>query len=87
MLSASRLPLVDDLQGRITLRPLGNDLHNELMDLMKTVSRLAGYFRECVDHWLVLQSDSHESAIVERVEDTVDMDHLWKISDRKRNGY
>lgn len=84
---ASRFPLVDDLQGRITLRPVGNDLENELMELMKTVSRLAGYLREFVDHWLVLQSESHESAIVERVKDTVDMDHLWKISDRKRHGY
>lgn len=84
---ASRFPLVDDLQGRITQRPLGNDLENELMGLMKTVPRLVGYLREFVDHWLVLQSDLHKSAIVERVEDTVDMDHLWKISNRKRHGY
>jgi hypothetical protein len=84
---ASRFPLVDDLQGRITLRPLGNDLENELRELMKTVSRLTGHLREFVDHWLVLQSESHESAVVERAEDTVDIDHLWKISDRNRHGY
>ena len=79
----SRYLVTDDLQVQIIERVIGADFENELRALGKTVAGLTGELSILTDHWIDLQIKSRADAIVERREDSVDMDGLWKILARE----
>ena len=71
--------LADNLQSQIIARPLGVDFKNTFKALAQTVAALMGDLDMLVDGWLNLQLQLHEGAIVDKREDTVEIDRLWRI--------
>ncbi len=80
IVGASRYLLADDLQVEILARLLGGPFADQLEQLMQLVVAASGYFGELLDAMVVMYVQAHEEAVVEKREDTVDLENLWNIN-------
>lgn len=79
-IGASRYVLADDLQVQILEQGLGGRFEDQARELMRLIVEVARCFGNFVDGMVGMYVRANRGAIIERREDTVDMERLWNIT-------